>query len=270
MMLEQSLAELLDKFGYGSLWTLISVLVVKYGVKPIFDMILEFRNEKNKKLLQHNLDKESELQSNVLEFEKYKKDVVIPLLQDLANVVEKKAEIIREYSVFLIADYRYLQTPDNTAYGRLIENKLEDFSKRNTDLLQEFLDKQRKVNIYLPKEIRKLLLTFQVIMERSFLGYLELQIAYDITLNEETHIKYARSVVEIYLKYMDCYYSAVEKYIEITHKEKNYKVIFENYDIDENGDYNYLGDIEYRCAADILGVVRKDVNEDEQLIENII
>ncbi|GEL05450.1 hypothetical protein [Rummeliibacillus stabekisii] len=111
--MENAFLELVNKFGNGSVLTLIIVIVVKLGIKPIFDIFLDVYKERKKRILQSQLEKEksilqsqlemeNNLKSNSLEFDKYKKDIVLPILQSIANMLEQNIQIIQDYNTVLL------------------------------------------------------------------------------------------------------------------------------------------------------------------------
>lgn len=260
--MENAIADLLNRFGYGSIWTLIGVLIVKYAIKPSFDTYLEFKKEKNKQILQSKIDQESKIQSSVLEFEKYKKDIVLPVLQDMANILEKKHSSLQEYCSFLFSDYKHSKKPSNLVNGMELFAEIEEINRKSKELFEAFIIQKRKVSIYLPKELRTLLLQFHILMEKDLFSINDLKSFYDMEFREKSLLTTGNNIIKIYLKYLDCYYAIVEKYIEITYKEKDYLLIFKEHDLNENAEFLYSTKDEYECALNILGVVRR--NEDMQ------
>lgn len=261
--MENAVADLLSKFGYGSIWTLIGILIMKYAIKPAFDTYLEFKKEKNKQLLQSKIDQENNIQSSVLEFDKYKKDLVLPILQNIANILERNHTCMQDYCTFIANDY----------FIKEDKVKLNNINKYRENLLEELKNNLRSISIYLPKEIKIILLSFHVSIEKCLLSTKYIKPIEEKETDssfEAVVVDINRNIMKIYLLYLQCFYALVEKYIEITPEKKDYLLIFKEHSLNENGELISNDEVAIYCAVDILGFNRMSKQSQEKFLETVL
>lgn len=223
-MLDEIVADLIRKFGNGSMWALFIVVLVKFILKPIFDVILEIIKERKSKLLQSEIDEKNKVQSSIIEFEKYKKDLVLPNLERIATIFGKKHVHIKNYVNVLEKNFntnsRY-GVYDNSEFTRLIEEKIE--------LFNDFLELKNKVNIYLPKEFRTLLLQFHVTLEQDLFRIEDFEEMAKVSLQQNDIREISRNSIKVFLVLLDCYYEMIANYIKFPAREKEYSTILLKY-----------------------------------------
>lgn len=272
-----AVTDLLNKFGYGSIGTLIVVLSVQFIAKPIFDAVMEVVKEKKKSNLQSQLEIESKIKSSELEFDKYKKDIVLPVLQNIVNILEEDINTIQKYSNYITQDNKLKRKENKTTTDDFnileLEKNYEEIVAQREKNVSKLRDEILKISIFLPKEMRDILLVFRVSMETSLLTSEKLLyfINLEKKMDEQTSLIIGNYNIVIYRNLLNCFYRLIEGYIKIDYKEEDYSKILKKYGLNNIGEYEIKSNNSFEriSAVEILAVTRRNKEEQNQLVNKI-
>lgn len=253
--------ELLEKVGYTSIWVATIGIGIQFIAKPVFEAFMDIHKEKKKSQNQSQLDRENKIQESILEFETVKKDKVLPSLENIALIIEDYIKNLERYEKYIL----YFSKPNNIE--SLSENC--DYNYINTELksLNNRLKAEKRVFIYLPKEIRFIVEFFEGVLSAEYFdedeinnffteSYMRDRIKLTL-IDSDTHevryrtgfeymrvlIEYAKDFVE---KYKDAFYKLINEYLKINANEKEYKKLV----IDYINEFNELTDTKERFIID--------------------
>lgn len=237
------ITELLEKVGYTSIWVATIGVGVQFIAKPVFEAFMDIHKEKKKSQNQSQIDRENRIQESVLEFETVKKDKVLPSLENIALIIEDYIKNLERYERY-ISHFTQSNTNDS-----LSEDCNYNFIKKELEDLNSRLKIEKRVFIYLPREIRFIIEFFERVLKAEYFdeekintffteGYMRDMIkltVVDIHTREvrdrtgfeymEILIAYAKDFVE---KYKNAFYKLMKEYLKIDANEKKYeKVVIE-------------------------------------------
>ncbi|AXH99840.1 hypothetical protein DV702_08890 [Sporosarcina sp. PTS2304] len=205
------------------------ILIFKFVIKPAYENFLANKVEiaqiekqsslnREEMRVQNELDSNSRLHTSHLEFEVYKKDRVLPHLENINK-------ILIEHNMHY------------NNYGQYIVNKTmlrKEFETKRLKLDSEFIENKDKIAIYIPSEFRLLLNRIRVIISVSWKDPIILN---GNLAHFDTPIKFIDKSLEIYRKYVECFYEMVAEYIKITDETKDYAKILSNHGFNEKAEY---------------------------------
>lgn len=128
----------------------------------------------------------------------------------------------------------------------------------------------RKVSIYLPKELRSILIVFQVSLDQEFINIKNLSLVSGKKISELEVLKIIGKNASIYQTYIDCFYKLIEKYIVIGYGEKDYLSILREHNLDEDGQFISQTKHEDFCSLYILSVKRRNLEAQQELLHRIL
>lgn len=227
--INQILQDLIQQLGYGSIWVLFVILIFKFVIKPAYENFLANKVEiaqiekqsslnREEMRVQNELDSNSRLHTSHLEFEAYKRDRVLPYLENINEVLTEHNMHYNNYGQYIISK------------GRLQEG----FETKRLELDGKFIQNKDKIAIYLPNEFRLLLNRIRVIISVSWKDPVILN---GSLTHFDTPIKIIDKSLEIYRNYLGCFHEMVEEYIKITDETKDYAEILSKHGFNEKAEY---------------------------------
>ncbi|WP_214825165.1 hypothetical protein [Exiguobacterium algae] len=185
--------------------------------------------------MKSKIDSENRLHTSQIEYESYKRERVLPKLENI-NVA------LIEHQMYFSS---YLHVILNR--GRLHDD--DEAERLNLDGL--ILENKNKILFYLPRELRLLLNKLRVIVSVSWKDPALL----NSTLNSYDGVnakEVCESVQKIYIDYIECFYELIEEYMKISTEEKKYHDILIRYNFDESVNYKPNNIIDKIAIAYIL------------------
>lgn len=200
---------------------------------------------KDAMLIQNKIDSENRLHTSQLEYESYKRERVLPKLENIN-------EALIEHQMYYTS---YLNAILNRSRLR------DDFENRRVELDGLIIENKDKILFYLPKELRLLLNRLRVIVSVSWNDPIIVNNIFR-SYNAINIKEVCESCQKICINYIECLYELIEEYIRINSEEKNYQAILRRYNFDENVNYqpkNVLDEIA------IVYILLHEYHEDEDI-----
>ena len=251
--------ELLLQLGYSSITSLIIIIVAKFVIKPIFDSYLsnqvemnkldkQLENDKEKLIIQNELDYQAKLNESKLEYETYKKDKVLPKIEKISEIIIQHK---MQYNTYINCIMNRGGLPNN-------------FEQQRLELDTNMIESKDKILFYLPKELRDFLNKSRVLISVSWSSPINLSNTFR-TFNGIYTKDVCNACSDIYSKRINCFYDLIEEYLKVTYQEKNYLKILNEHGFNEYGDYiekNVIDEIamkyimlhEYYGTNDFVGI----------------